>query len=115
MIKHLLRDRRVLAVLTLTVFVVAVSSVSALASSPRTVKVHDDYFGTKNLIVGRGTAVTWNWVGVLRHNVVVRSGPAGFRSRTQVRGSFSHVFTRRGTYHLYCTLHTFMKMTVVVR
>ena len=115
MIKHLLRDRRVLALLTLTVFVVAVSSVSALASSPRTVKIGDDYFGTKNLTVGRGTTVTWKWAGVLRHNVVVRSGPAGFRSRTQVRGTFSHVFTRRGTYHLYCTLHPFMKMTVVVR
>jgi plastocyanin len=89
--------------------------VSAFASSPKTVKVGDDYFGTKSLTVGRGTKVTWKWAGVLRHNVVVRSGPAGFRSRTQVRGTFSHIFTKRGTYHLYCTLHTFMKMTIVVR
>ena len=115
MIKNLLRDRRVVVLLTLTVCVVAVSSVSALASSPRTVKVHDGSYGPRSLTVTRGTAVTWKWVGVLRHNVVVRSGPSKFRSRIQVRGTFSHVFTRRGTYHLFCTIHPYMKMTVVVR
>jgi plastocyanin len=109
------RDRRVLAVLLIAALVVAFSSVVALASAPKPVKVADDYFGVKRLVVGRGTKVSWNWAGVLRHNVTVAAGPAAFHSRTQVLGSYSHVFTKRGTYHLYCTLHTAMKMTVVVK
>ncbi len=115
MLKLLLRDRRLLALLALTMAVVAFSSVSALASSPKPVKVGDDFFGVKKLTVQRGANVKWNWTGSLRHNVTVRSGPSKFKSRTQVSGSFSHVFTKRGTYTLYCTVHTFMKMTVVVR
>jgi plastocyanin len=47
--------------------------------------------------------------------VTVRSGPSRFRSRTQAAGSFTHVFGQPGTYSLYCTIHKFMKMTVVVQ
>jgi len=115
MLRHLRRDRRVIALLALTALLVALSSVAALASAPRQVKVADDYFGVKRLTIGKGTKVRWHWAGVLRHNVTVESGPSKFHSRTQVTGSYSHVFTKPGTYHLYCTLHTFMKMTIVVR
>ena len=94
---------------------VALMSVSALASSPAPVKVGDNYFGVKRLTIGKGTRVTWRWAGVLNHNVTVSSGPSKFHSRTQAVGSFSHVFTKPGTYSLYCTIHKQMKMTVVVR
>jgi plastocyanin len=48
--------------------------------------------------------------------VTVKSGPTHFRaSRTQARGTFSHRFTRRGTYHLYCSIHSWMKETIVVK
>ncbi|MGZ4167227.1 MAG: cupredoxin domain-containing protein [Solirubrobacteraceae bacterium] len=90
-------------------------SVSALAASGMTVKVADNHYGPKTLTVGRGTKVTWRWTGVLKHNVVVHTGPSFFSSKTQVRGSFIHVFTRKGTYALVCTVHPKMKMTVVVR
>jgi plastocyanin len=113
--KRLTRDRRVLAALLIALLVVGFSSVSALASSPKPVKVADDYFGVKRLVIGRGTTVSWKWAGVLRHNVTVTSGPAKFHSKTQVLGGYSHLFTKRGTYRLYCTLHTDMRMTVVVK
>ena len=90
-------------------------AVSAFAASAKTVKVADSYYGPKTLTVGRGTKVTWRWTGVLKHNVVVHTGPSFFSSRSQVRGTFSHVFTRKGTYALVCTVHPKMKMTVVVR
>jgi plastocyanin len=106
--------RRLRLILLLTVLIVAVSAVSALASG-KTVKVGDNYYGPKSLTVGRGTRVTWKWVGVLRHNVVVHAGPAEFNSKTQVRGTFAHTFTKKGTYQLVCTVHPSMKMTVVVR
>jgi plastocyanin len=111
----LLRNRRLTALLAITAAVLACSSVVALASSARQVKVGDNFFGVKRLTVGSGARVTWDWTGVLNHNVTVRSGPSRFHSRTQARGSYSHVFTKPGTYALYCTIHPFMKMTVVVR
>ena len=113
MLKNILRDRRILALLALTAALIAFSAVAAFASSP--VKVKDDYFSPRTLTVRRGTKVTWQWAGVLRHNVTVKSGPVKFHSRTQARGMFSYTFTKPGTYHLFCTIHPFMKMTVVVR
>jgi plastocyanin len=115
MLTALLRRRRALALLALIIGLLAMSSVSALASSGKQVKVADNFFGPKTLTVGKGTKVTWKWVGVLNHNVVVHTGPSNFSSRTQARGSYSHVFTKRGTYALVCTIHKSMKMTVVVR
>lgn len=108
-------SRRVLALLTVMTAAAALTAVSALASSAPAVNVRDNYFSVKHLTVNRGTRVSWKWAGVLYHNVSVRSGPSRFHSRTQVLGSFSHLFTARGTYSLYCTLHKSMRMTVVVR
>ena len=107
--------RHLRLLIALTVVLIGVSAVSALASSSKTVNVADSYYGPKTLTVGRGAKVTWKWVGVLKHNVVVHTGPAFFDSRTQVRGTYTHVFTHKGTYALVCTVHPKMKMTVVVR
>ena len=107
--------RRLRLLTLLTVAIVAVFAVSALASSGKTVRVADNFYGPKSLTVGRGTKVTWKWVGVLKHNVVVHSGPSTFNSRTQVRGSYSHTFTKKGTYQLVCTIHPSMRMTVTVK
>jgi plastocyanin len=107
--------RRLRSLLLFTVLIVAVSAVSAFASSGKAVKVGDNYYGPKTLKVGKGTKVTWNWVGVLKHNVVVHQGPSSFSSKTQVRGSYGHTFTKKGTYQLVCTIHPSMKMTVVVK
>jgi plastocyanin len=113
MLTRLLRHRRLRALLALTVLLAAVSSVAMAATS--TVLVKDSYFSAKTLTVSRGGKVTWKWAGYLNHNVSVRTGPVKFHSRTQYTGTYTHTFLRKGTYHLYCTLHPFMKMTVVVR
>jgi plastocyanin len=107
--------RRLHLIIVLTAVLVGLGAVSALASSGKTVRVDDSFYGPKSLTVGRGTKVTWNWVGVLKHNVVVHTGPSAFSSKTQVRGSYSHTFTKKGTYDLVCTIHPSMKMTVVVK
>ena len=47
-----------------------------------------------------------------------RQGPLGtgqFISRIQLKGTYSHRFTVRGTYKLFCSLHPGMVMTVTVR
>jgi plastocyanin len=110
-----MRTRWILALLAATVAAGALTAVSALASPSAQVRVGDSFFAAKRLTISRGTRVTWTWRGVLNHNVTVRSGPSRFRSRTQAAGSFTHVFGQPGTYSLYCTIHKFMKMTVVVQ
>ncbi len=108
-------SRRVAALLALAAALLAVFAVSALAASTKSAKIGDDYFRPHKITINKGTTVTWNWKGFLSHNVHVKKGPSKFHSRTQVSGTFSHVFTKRGTYHLYCTIHPFMTETIVVR
>ena len=37
-------------------------------------------------------------------------------AKKQVKGSYSHLFTKKGTYSLHCTIHpTLMKETIVVK
>lgn len=96
----------------------AVPAVSALASTPtKSASVKDNFFAPKTLTIRHGTRVTWVWhsFGVF-HNVTVKSGPAKFHSASKGGGSYSHLFTQKGIYHLICTLHpTQMKETIVVR
>jgi plastocyanin len=114
MLKSILRGKRSPVIVVLTAALIACSSVAAFALSGP-VKVKDDYFSPKTLTVSRGAKVTWAWAGVLYHNVTVKSGPVKFHSRTKAMGSFSHTFTKPGVYHLYCTIHPKMQMTVIVR
>ncbi len=109
--------RALIALISATA-VAAVLAVPALGSSGvKKVRVGPSTkFSVKTLTIARGTKVTWNWTGGLPHNVTVKSGPASFHSKTQSRGSYSHIFTRKGTYTLICTIHVSlgMKMTIKV-
>ena len=109
-----LHRRPVRALLLIIVLLAAFGTATALAASS-SVKVEDSFFSAKKLSISQGASVTWTWTGALLHNVKVRSGPAKFSSRTQLHGSYSHRFTARGTYKLYCSLHPDMVMTVTVR
>ena len=109
-----LRSRRVARLLLLALALIAAFATTAALAATRTVGVKDSFFTSKNVSISRGTTVTWTWKGSLYHNVKVKSGPAKFNSRTQIHGTYSHRFTARGTYKLFCSLHPYMTMTVVV-
>jgi plastocyanin len=107
---------RKFVILALAAAIMALAAMSALAlSGPVQAKVGDIFIRPGKITIKQGAKVTWKWVGYLTHNVTVRSGPVKFHSRTQVRGSFSFVFTKPGTYNLFCTLHPQMRETVVVK
>lgn len=73
-------------------------------------------FGRPLVSIRRGTTFTWNFVGALQHDVTLVSGPVGFSSPWTLVGSYSHTFTRRGTYKLFCSLHpSRMAQIIVVR
>ncbi len=66
------------------------------------------------LTVPAGTTVTWTNKDEEPHNVVAEDG--AFRSPgMDAQGTFSHQFTKAGTYTYVCGIHPFMKATVVVR
>jgi plastocyanin len=105
------RSRRALA-LAATALVLPASAVAATKS----VAVKDNFFSKKSLTVSKGTNVRWRWAGHAPHDVTVVKGPQKFRSSVKTKGSFSHKFTKKGTYKLVCTIHApNMKMTVKVR
>lgn len=110
---RLSRGRPVRALIAVLVVFAAFFAATALASTS-TVKVKDSFYSVKTLNISKGTTVNWKWAGTLFHDVKVQSGPASFHSRRQISGSYSHRFTVRGTYKLYCTLHPGMTMTVHV-
>ena len=97
----------------------AIPSVAALASTTsKSVTVSNNHFSVKKMTIKRGTRVNWVWHSFgLAHNVTVTSGPSKFHSREfQSSGSYTHLFGKKGTYHLICTLHpTQMKETIIVR
>ena len=110
--------RKLIALLLALGIAVAVA-VPAVGSTPtKTVSVKDFKFTPRTLTIHRGAKVTWAWVAHsgIRHNVTVKHGPAKFHSRTQSSGSYSHVFRKKGTYKLICTIHpTLMKLTIKVK
>jgi plastocyanin len=101
----------------LVVALLAVAGTQALAAT-RTIRVGNNFFVHRGrpatVRIHRGTRLTWRFHGTL-HNVTVTRGPQHFRSGNRSRGSFSHRFTRRGTYRIVCTIHSGMRMTVKVR
>ena len=49
------------------------------------------------------------------HDVNVQSGPQRFHSPLQASGTWTRKFTKPGKYVLYCSQHSDMGMTLVVK
>lgn len=108
-------QRASLAVVVAVVAATAVQLGAASAASTRTVKVRDSVYSPRKLTVTKGTKVVWSFQGNLPHNVEVSSGPELFSSTIVRQGTFARRLRARGTYRIVCTLHTNMKMKVIVR
>lgn len=67
--------------------------------------VGDLRYGNEQVALRRGATFTWRFVGSVRHDVTLVSGPEGFSAPWTLTGTFSHRFTRPGTYNLFCSLH----------
>jgi plastocyanin len=94
-----------LAAATLAAGALAAPSLSA----GKSVEIGDNYFvrdaGHATVTIKKGQTLTWKWTGMHPHNVTVTKGPQKFASKTQNRGTFSHKFTKAGTYSIICTIH----------
>jgi plastocyanin len=79
----------------------AIAAAPAADGAGRTVRVTDYRFTPRTLAVSAGTTVTWRWKGKDPHNVTGK----GFKSKTMSSGTYSHRFTRAGTFKYVCTIH----------
>lgn len=85
---------------------------SAAAATPGTVVVKNLRYSPKAVTVDAGDTVTWKFDdGRIPHDVKAD----GFESPTQSKGTWTHTFTKAGTYDYHCSLHPYMKGTVEVR
>ncbi len=107
--------RKVLAVVVAAILVAAVATPALASGSAKKAAVGNYYFHPGKMTVKRGTKVVWHFQSGY-HDVTVKSGPLKFTSGGHLQGSsWSHVFKKAGTYHLYCKIHSWMKETVVVK
>jgi plastocyanin len=84
---------------------------AAAANGGPLVLLNDSKFKPANLTVKAGQTVTWDWKDrFVKHNVI----GADFASKTQRSGTFTHAYTRPGTYPYRCALHADMKGTITV-
>ena len=88
---------------------------AAAAPSAKSVEAMGYKFSPADLTIAVGDTVTWTNHDTAPHNIVVTDGPEKFTSPTLQTGqTFSHTFTKAGTYSYYCSIHPDMKATVTV-
>jgi plastocyanin len=110
--------RRSRASLILTLAIAAVTATATIAfaatSNVGVKKSGSKYLWTpSSLNIKKGDTVKWSWSGKVPHNVTGK----GFKSATKNKLTFTHTFTKAGTYTVVCTIHQALgqKMTIKVR
>ena len=74
-------------------------------STAKSTWVGDFRYGAERILLRRGTTFTWSFRGSVQHDVTVIAGPIGFSAPWTQTGSFTHRFTKAGTYRIFCSLH----------
>lgn len=77
-----------------------------------TVHAIDNKYEPAEVKIKKGEAVTWEFVGTNRHDVVAADG--SFVSELVYEGSFTHVFDEVGTFSYICSIHPEMRGVVTV-
>ena len=88
----------------------------APAPAPRNVnaRLKGQAFLPDHIEITAGSTITWKNLDQLVHSVAALD--KSFTSPIiGTEGSFSHTFSKPGTYPVYCTVHPFMKATIIVK
>ncbi len=90
------------------------SKTFAPAPSGNSVSISGFAFSPASLTVSVGTTVTWTNNDSTTHTVTSDSG--AFSSGNLANGkTYSYKFTTAGTYAYHCSIHSYMKGTVIVQ
>jgi plastocyanin len=91
------------------------TTTTATPKKPIKVKVDDNVYKPKKLVVYVGDTVQWKWVGSANHDVVVKKGPEKFKSKLKGKGKFTRTLSVPGKYRIHCTIHPGMEMKLTVK
>jgi plastocyanin len=90
------------------------SAGSSATTAPDTVEIKNFSFSPMSLTVPVGTKVTWKFDDSAQHTV--SADDKSFVSPAMSNGqTYSYTFTKAGTYQYICSIHQYMKGTVVVQ
>ena len=108
----------VILVLLVVLVLSACSAASTVTSSPvvsgNAVSLANFTFSPATLPVKAGTTVTWTNNDSTTHTVTSDSGV--FNSGNLAPGAtFSYTFNSTGTFTYHCSIHTYMKGTIIVQ
>jgi plastocyanin len=100
--------RKITALAAAVALVAAIAAASAFAATNVAWMVGTN----KTIHIKKGGTVKWVWSDRQPHNV---KGP-GFQSklRSNKGFTFSHKFTKKGTFRIFCQIHSNMHTTVKV-
>jgi plastocyanin len=87
----------------------------------KTVRIHDNYYTPTKLSVRRNTTIVWKWPTTTgdTHDVNLGKRPKGVKKFHSQLVATDYTFRRKlvkpGLYHIYCSIHANMKMTIRVK
>jgi plastocyanin len=95
----------------------------AAAKKPvkKTVRLFDNYYEPARLTVPKGSTIIWKWPDTTgdSHDVSLEDRPKGVKKfQSDVAASefsYRRKLTKKGKYHIVCTLHEEMTMDIRVR
>jgi len=121
--RRILVPAGLLAVLSLAPAVAGAGAAKPRKPKPvkKTVRIFDNYYEPAKLTVPRRSVIVWKWPVTTgdAHDVTLDKGPKGVRTfQSEVAASdytFKRRLTKKGRYHIICTLHEEMTMDITVR
>jgi len=115
-LQPMIRRARVLLAGLLLALGVVVLTVEPAEAATHQVVIKQYAYGPGSLTVTQGDTVTWTNRDEVQHDVVVTDGPVSFRSPLLSKGkSWSHTFTKPGSYSYTCSLHPDMRGSVTAK
>jgi len=119
----------VMGLLTILITLVAACGKSATASGPNQVHMNESNFEQSSITIKKGQRITLvndtSEVHIIENgtwddngNARAEKEPGAPTVDTQMSGNTSQEFgpfNTAGTFHLYCTVHPGMKLTIIVR
>ena len=99
-----------------TLFLFALLAGSPALAEDAAVSIDNFTFSPAEITVAAGTKITWTNNDDIPHTVVDADDPKAWKSPPLDTGeAWARVFDKPGTYHYFCSLHSHMQGTVVVR
>ncbi|HML05592.1 MAG TPA: plastocyanin/azurin family copper-binding protein [Methanobacterium sp.] len=81
----------------------------------KTVTIYNFAFHPPTLIVKKGTTVTWINRQNVDHTVTSTNGKFPSSGHIKPGSSYKVTFTKTGTYRYHCSIHDFMKGTIIIK